>query len=201
MPIATDPAPANAEDTRARILRMTFELIGREGIGALTNRRIAAAAGVSLGSLTYHFPSQEELLRECLRHHSDEEARRLEGIAEELRSRRPTSRELAAEIERLAALSAQRPQLLAELELHLQAARDPALQSASRRSFAAYESLATAALAAFGVPDPERHAVPVVSLMMGTGVRQLGTGKHDAQGLIEGLRTIVLGARARESTS
>ena len=103
---------------------------------------------------------------------------------------------MAAEVQRLAAESSDRPVQLAELELHLQAARDPALQEASRRSFAAYEGVATAALKALRVPDPDRHAPAVVALMMGMSVRQLGTGRHDAAGLADALRTIVRGARA-----
>ncbi len=185
-----------APETRERILRATFELIGRGGIGALSNRRIAAAAGVSLGSLTYHFPSQEELLRESLDLYVKEEVARLQEIAAELRARCPRPEEVAAEVQRLAAESVDRPQQLAELELHLQAARDPALQEASRRSFAAYEGVATAALEALRVPGPDRHASAVIALMMGMSVRQLGTGRHDAAGLAGALSTLVRGARA-----
>lgn len=189
--------PDTEVDVRTRILRAAFDLIGAEGMGALTNRRIAAAAGISLGSLTYHFPSQDELLRASLALYVGEEVQRLEAIAAELRARRPGTRELGAEIRELASRTPDRPELIAELELHLHAARDPAVRSASRESFEAYEKVAAAALTAFGVPDPERHAVAVVALMMGVGIRQLGTGSRDPAGLVEGLWTIVLGARAQ----
>jgi TetR/AcrR family transcriptional regulator, regulator of biofilm formation and stress response len=188
-----------APETRQRILRATLELIGNEGIGALSNRRIAAAAGVSLGSLTYHFPSQEDLLRESLDLYVKEEVARLEAIAAELRSRCPAPAEVAAEVQRLAAESADRPEQIAELELHLHAARDPALQEASRRCFLAYEGVAAAALEALRVPDPDRHAPAVVALMTGTNARQLSTGRHDAAGLADALRTLVRGARTEAS--
>ena len=49
MPTATSIRPApdarEAPATRERILRVAFELIGREGMGAISNRRLAAAAG------------------------------------------------------------------------------------------------------------------------------------------------------------
>lgn len=196
--VVSSDTQLDAVDVRTRILRATFDLIGAEGMGALTNRRIAAAAGISLGSLTYYFPSQDALLRESLALYVGEEVRRLEAIAAELRARRPGTRELGAEIRDLASRTPDRPELIAELELHLHAARDPAVRSASRESFEAYEKVATAALAAFGVPDPERHAVAVVALMMGVGIRQLGTGSRDPAGLVEGLWTIVLGARAQQ---
>jgi DNA-binding transcriptional regulator YbjK len=184
-----------ATGARERILRATFELIGREGIVALSNRRIAAEAGVALGSLTYHFPSQIELLRESLGLYVEEEVARLEAIATELRAGCPGPEQVAAEVQRLAAESAARPEQLAELELHLHAARDPALQEASRRCFAAYEEVATAALEALDVPDPARHARAIVALMTGTSVQRQGTGHHDAAGLADALLTIVRGAR------
>ena len=202
MPTATVAEPIQdrreAPATRERILRVAFELIGREGIGAISNRRLAAAAGVSLGSLTYHFPSQEELLRECLLLYVEEEVGRLEAIAAELRSRRPApSRgQVAGEVQRIATESIARPEHVAELELHLRASREPALHEASRRCFAAYEGLAAAALEALGVPDAPRHAGAVVAVIAGMGVRQLGAGRHDIEGLAGALRTIVAGALA-----
>jgi DNA-binding transcriptional regulator YbjK len=36
-------------DTRERVMRTTLDLIGSEGIASVTNRRVASAAGISLG--------------------------------------------------------------------------------------------------------------------------------------------------------
>ena len=206
MPTATaEPIQDRREApaTRERILRIAFELIGREGIGAISNRRLATAAGVSLGSLTYHFPSQEELLRECLLLYVEEEVGRLGAVAAELRSRRPppSRRQVAAEVQRIATESIARPEHVAELELHLRASREPALQEASRRCFAAYEGLAAAALEALGVPDATRHAGAVVAVIAGMGVRQLSAGRRDIEGLADALRTIVAGALAEAKTA
>ena len=70
-----------APATREAILRATLALLAAEGTAALSNRRIAAEAGVSLGSLTYHFSSQAALLRESLLLYAGEEVERLETIA------------------------------------------------------------------------------------------------------------------------
>lgn len=180
-------------DTRERILRATIELIGREGIGAVTNRRVATAAGVALGSLTYHFDSQVDLLRESLLLFVGEEVARQEEIAAELRRRRPSIEQVATEVERLVEESGRQIQQLAEIELHLQAARDPELQEASRRCFDAYEKVAAAALENFDVPEPARHARSIVALMYGMGLRRLGTGSADASGVADGLLTLVRG--------
>lgn len=182
-------------DTRERILRATIELIGSEGVAAVTNRRVATTAGVALGSLTYHFPSQIDLLRESLLLFVGEEVARQEGIAAHLRKRWPSIEQVATEVERIVEESGNRIQQLAEIELHLQAARDPALQEASLRCFEAYEGVAAAALEMLEVPDPERHARSIVALMYGMGLRRLGTGGKDAAGVADGLLTIARGAR------
>jgi TetR/AcrR family transcriptional regulator, regulator of biofilm formation and stress response len=188
-------ATAALPDTRERILRATVELIGREGVAAVTNRRVATRAGVALGSLTYHFPSQVDLLRESLLLFVGEEVARQEAIAAELRRTRPSVEQVAAEVERVVEESGDRIQQLAEVELHLQAARDPALQEASLRCFEAYEGVAATALEMLEVPEPERHARSIVALMYGMALRRLGAGGEDASGVADGLLTIVRGAR------
>ncbi len=179
-------------DTRERILRATIELIGEEGVPAVTNRRVAAAAEVALGSLTYHFPSQVDLLRESMLLFVGEEVAHQNEIAAELRRREPSVEQVAVEVERVVEESSNRIQQLAEFELHLQAARDPALREASLRCFEAYEGVAAAALEVFGVPEPSTHARTIVALMYGMGLRRLAGGE-DASGVAESLLTIIRG--------
>lgn len=171
-------------------------MIAQGGIGAVTNRRVAAEAGVALGSLTYHFRSQTELLRDSLLRYVEREVARLGAIAERLRAAEATPERAAVAVEQLLDSDPARPGAVAELELHLEASRDPALQDASARCFAAYEDFATAVLEALGVPEPTRHAPSVVALMIGLTMRRLGTGAQDAHGTADALLTIVRGARA-----
>lgn len=193
--VSATPSPAVATPTRARILHATLRTIAEGGIAAVSNRRVAAAAGVALGSLTYHFPSQSDLLRESLLLYAEEEVARLDALAAELRAASPTAEQAAAAVEQIAAHRSGRPEEVAELELHLHASRDPALHDASRRCFAAYERVAAAALEVLDVPDPARHARTVVALLVGLGVRRLGTGEHEAAGTADALLTLVRGAR------
>jgi DNA-binding transcriptional regulator YbjK len=190
-------ATATASDTRERILRTTLDLIGHEGIAAVTNRRVAAEAAVSLGSLTYHFESQLDLVRESLMLFVGEEVVRLEGIAARMRRSRPGVERVALDVERIVRESSLRIQQLAEVELHLRAARDPELREASQRVFAAYEEVAATALEGLGVPDAALHARSIVALMYGLALRRLGTGDEDVSGLAESLLTIVRGAQAQ----
>lgn len=188
-------ASATVPNTRERILRSTLELIGSEGIAAVTNRGVAAAAGVSLGSLTYYFDSQVELLRESLLLFVGEEVARLEEIAADMRRRHPSVQQVAIEVEQIVEESSNRIQQLAEIELHLRAARDPELRDASRRCFEAYEEVAEAALAMLEIPDAGENARTIVALMYGMALRRLGTGSEDPSGLADALLTIVRGAR------
>ncbi|WP_118138564.1 TetR/AcrR family transcriptional regulator [Oceanicella sp. SM1341] len=52
-------------DRRERILLATLEVIATEGVAGTTHRRVAAEAGVPLGSMTYHFAGMEALLLEA----------------------------------------------------------------------------------------------------------------------------------------
>src|SRR3954469_19293003 len=67
------PNAALSASTRQRIITAVLRIIGEGGVAAVTNRRIAREAGVSLGSVTYHFETQHDLLRESLLHFVREE--------------------------------------------------------------------------------------------------------------------------------
>lgn len=54
---------------RERIKEKASELLQRDGILATSIRDIARKCGISTGTLTYHFPSREDLLLELLLDH------------------------------------------------------------------------------------------------------------------------------------
>ncbi|ACY98897.1 MULTISPECIES: TetR/AcrR family transcriptional regulator [Thermomonospora] len=183
---------------RDRILRATLRLIGEQGIGAVTNRAVAKAAGVSLGSLTYHFPSQADLLRESLRAFVEDDIARIAGHVERLRATGISLDQVAEEVEKAIVEFAYGPEQIANLELHLHAARDPEVADASARSIAAYDRLAAAVLTALGIPDAERHAPAVVAMLFGLAVRRLATGDDSASGTADAFRLLLHGALPRE---
>ncbi len=63
---ALDGGPGRAgrvdPDRRARIARAAIEVVAVHGVEGLTHRRVAAAAGVPLGSTTYHYATLDDLL-------------------------------------------------------------------------------------------------------------------------------------------
>jgi DNA-binding transcriptional regulator YbjK len=60
------PKPA---ETVASILRATLLVIAEGGIDAVTHRRVAARAGVSLSSTTYPFANRDELISRAFEHY------------------------------------------------------------------------------------------------------------------------------------
>ncbi|TYK48264.1 TetR/AcrR family transcriptional regulator [Actinomadura decatromicini] len=180
---------------RDEIVQATLRLIGEQGIGAVTNRAVARAAGVSLGSLTYHFPSQEDLLREALHTFVENEIARITAHVAAFTAMSPA--DVPAEVEKAVAAFAHGPEQIANLELHLHAARDPSLRETSTRSVEAYDNLATTILTALGIPDAERHAPAVVALLYGLAVRRLATGDTTATGTADAFRLLLQGALPR----
>ncbi|MFF3286630.1 TetR/AcrR family transcriptional regulator [Streptomyces sp. NPDC003023] len=52
-------------ERRERIIAAALDLIAEEGVAGTSHRKVAARAGVPLGSMTYHFRGMDELLREA----------------------------------------------------------------------------------------------------------------------------------------
>lgn len=56
---------------RERIIDATLDLIAEDGLAGVSHRKVAARAGVPLGSMTYHFSGMEELLRDAFSRFTD----------------------------------------------------------------------------------------------------------------------------------
>ncbi|AUO66022.1 hypothetical protein WM46_15375 [Citrobacter freundii complex sp. CFNIH2] len=59
-------------DRRERILASALDVIAEHGIAETSLRRVAAAADVPLGSMTYHFADREAFLCEAMSRFADE---------------------------------------------------------------------------------------------------------------------------------
>jgi len=168
---------ARGVERHARILRAALAVCRREGVAGVSHRTVAEEAGVPLGSLTYYFPTKDDLLREALLLFVEEEIARLSVLAAALAGRSLEPEQVATGFAAL--LEASDPEQISQFELYLEAARRPALRDAAAECFAAYEQVAVAALRAAGVPDPEHRASLVVAMADGLGLRRAaapGTG-------------------------
>jgi TetR/AcrR family transcriptional regulator, regulator of biofilm formation and stress response len=180
--------------TRDRILHAVLRVIGTDGVAGVTNRRVAKEAGVSLGSITYHFATQHDLLREAMLLFVAEETGRLARIAEERLTDLSELGAAAALVEQVAQSTRFGHEEIAPLELYIQAGRDESLRDVAAACFAAYDHIAATVLASLGVPDPDRLAGPVVALITGLQLRRLATGTTGDTGIAEALTMLARGA-------
>jgi DNA-binding transcriptional regulator YbjK len=142
----TTPVPARSPrrsdpHRRDRIVEACLDVIADVGVDGTTHRRVAAAADVPLGSMTYHFDGMDDLLHEAFTLFADR-------VAEQMRRRMSsagTTEEAAAAVVDVIVrdlLGTQRDLVLTH-ELYTLAARRPEYRTITRtwmaRSRAALE--------------------------------------------------------------
>lgn len=135
------------------LLDATLRLIGDRGLHAITLREVAGAAGLSLGSTTYHFADRDALLIAALGRFADSVTEQCEKAiaAADLEGR--SGREiLQAVITDLDATYCNVTRMLAQLETYTEAARNPEVAAVAARVLDAYRRLLTHAFTAAGVP-------------------------------------------------
>lgn len=169
-----------AADIRTSILDAVLHIVGAEGISGVSNRRIASEAGVSLGSVTYHFPSQSDMLRAALSRFATEESARILELVDQYRNQDLSVEDAAAATESIAQDIAFVVERIAPFEMFIAAGRDHELHEIAAECFAAYDTLAVAVLTALGVSDPEPVASYLVAMIVGLQLRRLATGIDNA---------------------
>jgi DNA-binding transcriptional regulator YbjK len=189
---------ARSAPTRQRIITAVLRIIGDGGVAAVTNRRIAKEAGVSLGSVTYHFATQHDLLRESLLHFVREETRHFTELADQCQNEGIDIAGAAALAGQVACGTALDSAHIAPFELYVQAGRDERLREAAAEAFRAYDRLAARILTALGVPDAQRLAATTVAVVMGIQLRHLATGSP-ADDLVDALLLLARGATGRQA--
>src|SRR4051794_17493865 len=92
-----------SEGVRDAIVAATVDIVARDGVTAVTHRRVAELAGVSLSSTTWHFASKDDILEAALRWTARREIERVGEMAERIAAASPAgfdaaiwARELAA---------------------------------------------------------------------------------------------------------
>jgi DNA-binding transcriptional regulator YbjK len=175
---------------REAILDAALGVIAESGTEEVTHRRVAAAAGVPLGSTTYYFASREELVREAFRHYV---ARVLAQLSEVLGERRP--RDAKGLVDFLVEIVRRELQgrwtLIVEYELMLRAARDRELAADFQRYERALASGLAEALERLGAPQPFDTARTLIALVRGSELDALTRRETDLPDLERRLRPIV----------
>ena len=84
MPTETGPRAEASRRTRDAIVAATVRIVAREGVAAVTHRRVAAEAGVALSSTTWHFAAKADILEAALHWTARREVERIRAIADRL---------------------------------------------------------------------------------------------------------------------
>lgn len=174
-------------ERRARIIEAALELIAEEGVAGTSHRKVATRADVPLGSMTYHFASMDELLREAFSRFSSQVSARFEHRLDGVRDVEQ-ARQAVADIVHVDVF-ATREDLVLTHELYALAARHPdyrpLVEEWMRRSREALERHF----------DP-RTAREVDALIEGLTIhRALGTGAHERDLTLDAVRRITGGTR------
>jgi len=69
---------------RESIVSATVRIVAREGVSGVTHRRVAAEAGVSLSSTTWHYATKADILEAALHWSARREVDRIAAIANRL---------------------------------------------------------------------------------------------------------------------
>jgi DNA-binding transcriptional regulator YbjK len=119
----TDPA------RRKKIADAAIAVVAERGVEGVTHRAVAAAAGVPLGSTTYHFATLDDLLAVALHTAAEDNIARLRIWERELSPDADLAAELADLVVR--GLTEERAQTVVEYELYVAALHRPSLRHAS----------------------------------------------------------------------
>jgi DNA-binding transcriptional regulator YbjK len=92
-----------SEQVRSAIVAATVRIVARDGVGAVTHRRVAELAGVSLSSTTWHFASKDDILIAALRWTAQREVERVGEMAARVAAASPAGFDPAAWASELAA--------------------------------------------------------------------------------------------------
>jgi len=126
-------------ERRDRIIDACLDVVAARGVAGTSQRRVAAAADVPLGSMTYHFAGRDELLREAFGRFTRQASAQFDRRMAEAPDRDAALRAVVRLIT-LDVFATQRDLVLSH-ELYTLAARDPAFRDLTndwmRRSRAA----------------------------------------------------------------
>ncbi len=128
-PSAGDPTRARRHDPqrRERLIDVALGVIAEHGVTGTTHRRIAAAADVPLGSMTYHFDGMDDLLHAAFTVLAERTADVFDATLSAATSRADAAEAVVGLITGTTLTSPET--MLASLELYALAARRPAFRS------------------------------------------------------------------------
>lgn len=161
-PEIADGRRRKGEHRRRQLLAATVALIGRGGVAAVTQRAVAAEAGVPPSAVLYYYPTVDGLLVATLTAVNDRYLAALAAL--------PLQRAAAlSELAELIAAAGDRDRAIAEYELWLIALRRPELRAELDRWTAALDALTARLVRDVGARDGFAAAVDGLFLRAAAG--------------------------------
>ncbi|ACQ80378.1 transcriptional regulator, TetR family [Beutenbergia cavernae DSM 12333] len=168
---------------RDRIVDACLDVVAADGVAGTSHRKVAAAADVPLGSMTYHFAGMTELLHAAFTRFADDVAERFERRL----APATTTAEVATAVVALITQDtfATRRDLVLTHELYTLAAREPEFRAIT----AAWMARSRRAL--------EQHVDPTTARLLDALVegltihRALDTGERDEAAVVVGIQRIM----------
>jgi TetR/AcrR family transcriptional regulator, regulator of biofilm formation and stress response len=186
------PTQERSRVRRDALLRAALELISEGGTRAVTHRAVAARAGLPPAATTYYFASIQQLAEEALRLHVDERVEELRALSDAAaqggRSVDEIARRFADSLS-----SRSREVIVAQYEVYLEAARNPALRDSVNEALDAFERLAVSALTALGARRPAEGAAAFVALIDGFALHRIArqrSPEFESTMLFEAMRAL-----------
>jgi DNA-binding transcriptional regulator YbjK len=169
--LATDGRRARGEASRQAILDATVRVIAASGLTSVTHRAVAAEAGVSTASTTYHFATLDDLLQATLASLSATGVARLAAAAELTQSGTITLADAATTF-LIEELGSNREAFIANLELQFASMRRPAWSAVMTNTYDAFVGVIQ-----HYVGD-EQSARAIFSAAFGFAVHHVIQGSH-----------------------
>lgn len=172
-------------DRRAALLEATLELIGTGGLGAVTHRKVEAAAGLPHGSTTYYFKTRDQLLDAAVGRLLEIDRARSDEIAHAItRALAPRTSLDDLDVDAIAAaiaawLEQDRVYQQARYELMVASARQPELRTALVAGRDAFVRLLEPVVIAAGSRSPARDAQIALAFVNGLMFEQLARPETD----------------------
>jgi DNA-binding transcriptional regulator YbjK len=175
---------------RDAIVAATVRIVAREGVAAVTHRRVAAEAGVALSSTTWHFATKADILESALHWTARREVDRIGAIADRLGD---TDFDVAAWAEELAdwlfeQLTVEREVAVALYRLQVELLGSPGALALHREWGQGLRAVGERVLPRSPTATPELDVRLVVAALDGLRMSALNSGGGDIEWLRPAVR-------------
>lgn len=176
-PLMPDGRSTRGQERRELLLQTTLKLIAERGVGAVSHRAVAEAAGLPLGSTTYWFDSRQQMLTEALEYFVRDEIAalndRLAGLGGAGLSRSRMVDEFTTIL--MGQLGEDRWRTVAQYTLLQEAIRHPEVEAVCRNWTDAWDAALAGVFESLGVENPTLEAEMFLAMLDGILLGQLAT--------------------------